>query len=43
MFAVDRYNHALGGFIDLDQQVGVGGLTKRWLSSGSFEQFLYAI
>jgi hypothetical protein len=29
VLAIDRDGHALGGFVDLDQEVGVSGLAER--------------
>jgi len=34
LLTVDRDGHALGGFVDIDQEVGVGGLAKHQHRNG---------
>ena len=38
LLAVDRDGHALGGFVDLNQKVGVGSLAKRQRRKNSGSQ-----
>jgi hypothetical protein len=39
VLAVDRDSHALGGFVDIDQKLGVSGLAKRQHRDGGSSQW----